>query len=143
MRIAPLAVWAANVEDLEQHREIILAETSVTHASAVAQDAAFVYAQAVAYLLNNTSDADRAHNAFEHALGLSQKFECGQITNWLQTARKKSDEQKKSAVKDWYNLKDLEVAGDESHVRHGFILAFYFLLRSSKLSYEAAIRQTI
>ena len=71
MRIAPLAVWAASVEDLDQHKEMILAETSLTHASAVAQDAAFVYAQAIAYLLNNSGDGNRAHNAFEHALGLS------------------------------------------------------------------------
>ena len=50
---------------------MIKAETSLTHASAEVQDAAFVYAQAVAYLLKNSRDSDRAHNAFEHALGLS------------------------------------------------------------------------
>ena len=42
-----------------------------------------------------------------------------------------------------HNLKDLDFTEEESHVRHSFILAFYFLLRSPKCSYETAIRQTI
>ena len=70
VRVTPLAVWAAEIDDIEMHKKIILAESSFTHSNRLAQDANFVYCQAIAYLLKHSSDVDKVEKAFCHALDL-------------------------------------------------------------------------
>ena len=63
MRITPLAVWASKISDPTRHKAVITAEAELTHRSPVVQDAAFIYSQAIAYLLLHEADAT---GAFKH-----------------------------------------------------------------------------
>ena len=56
MRITPLAVWAAEIDDLAKHRDVIVSETELTHSNPLVHDAAFIYCQAIAFLLKNAFD---------------------------------------------------------------------------------------
>ena len=66
-RIAPLAVWAAEIDDPQEYRKIIAAETELTHSNPLVIEAAFTYGQAIRYLLTNASESDKARKAFQHA----------------------------------------------------------------------------
>ena len=46
------------------HKKIMDAESSFTHSNRLAQDANFVYAQAIAYLLRHSSEKDKIETAF-------------------------------------------------------------------------------
>ena len=54
MRLTPLAVFLAGVTDLSLKKHLIKMEQSMTHANRLAQDAAFIYCEAIGYLLNNS-----------------------------------------------------------------------------------------
>lgn len=60
MRITPLAVWAADIDDLLQHRDVIIAQNELTHSNPLVHDAAFVYSQVIRFLIKNADMADKA-----------------------------------------------------------------------------------
>lgn len=71
----------------------------MTHSNPIVHDAAFIYSQAIAYLLKNSQEAiqDKAVNAFNHALSLCGKmanyeYRRESVANWLQIAVEKAEE---------------------------------------------------
>ena len=86
MRITPLAVWASMISDPTKHKAVITAEAELTHRSPVVHDAAFVYSQAIAYLLLNEGDAAGAfkHVTSEPILALvTAELEGESVGSWL------------------------------------------------------------
>ena len=140
MLLAPLAVWTAGIEDAGVHRALINAHSSLTHADPLAQDAAFVYCRAIAFLLNHRNEPNKARDAFNYVLafGASDAAEkvAPEVIEWLEIAMQlwiKADD--KAAVASF------DVRTNDTLIMPIFVMAFYFLLRGS--SYEAAIRATI
>lgn len=66
MRVMPLAIWAAEIEDHHMHRKLIKSETELTHFNELAHDAAFVYCRAIAFLLKNSTDDDKFKKCFDY-----------------------------------------------------------------------------
>lgn len=59
-------------------------------------------------------------------------------------AKEKAEAQADARASDCDILRDLNVRQDEGHVKHAFIMAFYFLLRyANGCTYELALRETI
>ena len=110
MRISPLAVWAASIPDVQQHRVVISAEVGLTHGNELAHDAAFVYCQAIKYLLNHATENEKERNAFKHAKVLASKCKSGQpcieketVTEWLEIVEQMVHDQ--TAYDDNVNLR--------------------------------------
>lgn len=61
MRIAPLAVFLSKIEDDEKFYDILREEVTITHTHLDVLHAAFVYTQAISFLLNNPTNGDRAN----------------------------------------------------------------------------------
>lgn len=72
MHIAPVAVWATEIDNPNVHRAIMVAFTELTHANPLIHDAAFIYSQAIGFLINNAKDPAKIKKAFEHAVDLSK-----------------------------------------------------------------------
>jgi ADP-ribosylglycohydrolase len=53
MRIAPLAVWLANIDDLETLKTIIEVDVGFTHSNQLVKHAVVVYAASIGYLIRN------------------------------------------------------------------------------------------
>jgi hypothetical protein len=102
-------------------------------------------------LLNNPDEANqtRCKKAFDHALNLSNtiataKIDDQSINAWLMLAREKWLARANKSETDTAILREINVRNDESSVKHGFVMAFYFLLRLIDGSdFEQAIRHTI
>lgn len=131
-----------------------MADQELSHSNPLIIDAAFVYSQTIAYLLHNASADDRATKAFDYAVEIAKNLNKSEkadesISNWLQVAKDaamqyETKTQENSSFKDLDILIDFRIREDEGLAKHGFTLAFYFLLRlSSQGTYEIAIRETI
>jgi ADP-ribosyl-[dinitrogen reductase] hydrolase len=153
MRRTPLAVWAAEIDDIEIHRRVIAADTTLTHSSPVVNDANFIYSQAIAHLIKNSDDSNKFIDAFDKAYGLASTFatsvEKSKNTEhsaklWLEIAREQF-EAFRAGAKDIDVIRDLQIRISQGFVRHAFILSFYFLLRASlgDLDYAKAIGETV
>lgn len=151
-RIAPLAVWAAEIDDPQEYRKIIAAETELTHPNPLVIEAAFTYGQAIRYLLTNTDMTEKASKAFEHAERMARQVTSAvdkdgeSIATWLALARAKAEEHAAGGTMDCDVLREAPLRGedDEDLVKQSFVLAFYFLLRHGNgCSYEDAVRETI
>lgn len=92
----PLAIWASGIADFDMHRRVIKADQELSHANSLILDAAFVYSQAVAYLIHNATEDDRATKAFEFAVGLAKNLAKSEkdgesVSGWLQIAQDSAD----------------------------------------------------
>lgn len=64
--------------------------------------------------------------------------------NWLDKSKSKFEERQAGNHLDKEVLRELKVADNMASCRHGFTLAFYFLLRLKEgCTYELAVRETI
>lgn len=79
MRITPLAVWAADVEDLEVHQALIKADTELTHSNVLAQETCFVYCQTIAVLIKYAHDPEKVTKACGHAAQIAMNMATSQI----------------------------------------------------------------
>ena len=141
VRITPLAVWAAGIEDLNIYRAVIEQEVKITHTDPLVLDASFIYAQTIAYLLNHCAEKDRALRAFEHAMKLSHCVTSLAVKDWLRMAESLVKKQQKS---DFETLRSLNIHDESEFIKHSFVLAFYFLLRvADDLSYKKALQTTV
>lgn len=76
MRCMPHAIFGANMAKAGKFRELkqlVLGEAKFVHANKIVHEAIFVYIAAMAYLLNNPDDPNRAQAAFDLALKLSKE----------------------------------------------------------------------
>ena len=65
MKVTPFAVFTSQMKD---PGALIKADVSMTHPATVVQDAIVIYCEAIHYLLNNPTDADRGIKAYELAV---------------------------------------------------------------------------
>lgn len=131
MRIAPLAIWAharaTTVELMTMARQ----EAQLSHPNVVCQDANAVYCVALAALLN--SGRNSGGTVLERAAASIKSVE-GVISEMDKT------------IKQWFNdsatlsLDGIIVNSQIGHLKHAFILAFYFLRRAT--AFEVAITET-
>ncbi len=61
MRITPLAVYLANLEDDATFAHAVRSEVSLTHSNRTAQDAAVCYCLAIKVLINSLGDREAAY----------------------------------------------------------------------------------
>lgn len=150
-RIMPLAVWAAQIRNPTMHRKVISAETEVTHSIPLLQDANFVYAQTIAFLLHNATKniSSKVDAAFDHAMNIATDLATSKhygqtVKSWLQLAKDMADSWHHYSRTDVMILRDLKARKSEFWVRHPFVLAFFFMLRVGRgISYVQAIEETI
>jgi len=88
MRVAPLAVWAANIQDIDILSSIISTDVGFTHGNETVHQAVLVYSAAIGSLLRNLESQNRAVEAFEFAkqIAIDRKFET--CLEWLDLAQK-------------------------------------------------------
>lgn len=75
MKITPLAVWSAqleNAQNLKQLKEVCTADSKWIHSNPMVHDAVFLYCVAIAHLLNNPTKEMRARDAFNQVYKLSK-----------------------------------------------------------------------
>ena len=72
MRCTPLAVFTAGVNNQSDIKKAILSEVKMTHPNKLVQEAVYIYQCTIHYLLNNLNKKDRAQQAFNQALKLSE-----------------------------------------------------------------------
>ena len=124
-RTTPLAVWLAEVDPASIIHAII-ADVEFTHPNQIVIYAVWAYHLAIQYLLKNTADPQRARKAYEHTLyvlGLEKNEGTKTILKWLEFAEKLT-------TKGPNAINELKIRSENvSHIKHGFILSFYFLLR--------------
>lgn len=160
----PLAVWASTLETSNEVKQAIISDVELSHANPVVQEIIFVFCDTIRFLLWNHNDEDRAQEAFSHAQELAEKdeyagtkskfkdFNCYDLLELAQNLSFNAD----------YGLNDIFflntnyscLAGQQgapnhpSSIKHAFVLAFYFLLRSIKhhdlnLYYEKVLSETV
>ena len=56
MRIAPLAVWASNVTEIDDLKKIISLDVSFTHSNQLVHDAVLIYSAAIGFLVRNFNE---------------------------------------------------------------------------------------
>lgn len=157
-RITPLAVWSSSLKTDEELREVVEAETALTHCHSLVHDASFIYCLALQGLLNHQDDAGRARAAFDHvnasAASTLVKHQKGDnsVVSWLSQAQSLSHQKNLANASAQTHHEFLNSTYDArtnpTSIKHGFVLAFYFLAQAESRTdysefYEEAIRQTI
>jgi ADP-ribosylglycohydrolase len=168
MRVAPLAVWSAGYFDYpEQVHKAIRNDVEFTHTNVLVHESAFVYASAIQYLLLNPNESDRALNAFNYAVKLSEenvsnhKAALDSCKIWLDKSLKMANEAKEAKLEKYSSTGDLKLKQKhvslisnnvdctnkktKNWVKHSFILSFYMLLQyhNGILSSESAFQDVL
>ena len=153
MRITPLAVWAAGIDDPVLFYRVIAADVTFTHASPLVSDAVAVYSRAIATLLRNADDEQKVQIAFDRATEMAStiantvvesddRLRCT-VKGWLEQAMAMHVEVQ-NGKSDAEVVAQLNVREKVGWCRHGFILAFFFLLRMQNgMTYAKAMEETI
>lgn len=161
-RISPLAVWAAGVDNLNLHYRLIKADVTFTHTHGLVIDCAFLYSQAIAILLKNAGNSNKARMAFDHCMALTdthaktvydpyaqrptsrpEGFVPHSTKNWMLLAQENYEEFQ-SGKSDAEVIRSLNILVDDGSLRPAFVIAFYFLLRlQDGVKYEEALLECI
>ena len=132
MRIAPLAVWLANIEDLPTLKKIIEVDVSFTHSNQLVKDAVIIYSATIGYLIRNFDEDGKQVLAFLHARELAEQLENQEIIDWLDNCKKMAtDADMKECLAGISFLKKqtyFNPAVQIGHLKHAFILSYYHLL---------------
>ena len=127
MRATAIAHWAT--ADKEMPAAVIAlmgrVDAQLSHPNPVCQEANALYCYAVALLLRRTEPREAYRLTCEHAMAT-----CGSETvmRWL--------------LNETDDIEALDCRQNQGHVRHGFVLAFYFL-RRPEICYKEVICQTL
>lgn len=73
MRITPLSVWTADVDDVDLHYNLIKSDCELSHSNPLVFDTCFVYSRTIAYLIRNAGDTDKFQKAFSVAVKLAEE----------------------------------------------------------------------
>lgn len=152
MKICPMAVWAAEVllndsdENRKHFKEIIDADAKIIHSEEMTRCCIYVYAGAIAYLINHKDDKNRAEAAINYAMDLANGPYGNKVADngaasaaiWIQEA---SDLWKKcKAVDSWIFNPSIERIEERykcteaiGFIKHAFILSFYYLFKAADI----------
>lgn len=72
MKLAPLAVWTSSLSSVEELKTAVVADVEFTHSNKLVQLICYVYCASINFLLNNPLDPDRATQAYEIAIQLTE-----------------------------------------------------------------------
>ena len=104
MRVTPAAVFTSKLSNKAIAKEIIEADTKLTHPDLTVQESIYWYCESIHYLLNNPTDPNRAQTAFDLALkSENTKFHPNQkrlFIEWLGLAQQLNQAAKEKLVLD-------------------------------------------
>jgi len=136
LRLLPLAVWTSSVKNPYQVKKAIAAEAAFIHQSKLVHSAIFIYVMALQCLLRNPLDEQRGARAYDFAYELSkQELARGaqpgdSAREWLEQAYQMANASDRDEVAVTYLAQTYSCMERPEELKHAFILAFYFLLKS-------------
>ena len=150
MRVTPLAVWAAECDDPAMHRELIKADTELSHGNPLVHDVCYVYSATIAFLIRNANEPNRFASALEYANKLasehcSARDQDQSVIEYLTLATDLNALKKNEGLEDKVVLAKLDARNKIGWLRHGFVMAFYFLhrLANNDCDFATAIQESI
>ena len=166
MKLAPLAVWTSSLSSVEILKSVVIADVEFIHSNELVQLICYVYSASVNFLLNNPNDPDRALQAYEIAVQLTESelsvidstdsemrtcLVCLMIARQLSEEHDNQQKQKNQVgiEDDEFLSQNYDCTEQMGFVKHAFILTFYFLLRADKRNnnfkgfFEYVLRQVI
>lgn len=118
MRSTPIAALLPETLNAES---FAMEDAALSHPHKVCQQCNAIYTVTIKLLIDGKGDHEAAYNA---AIEYAKEIKAEVPLKWLRE-----------------NLQDIDCKSSIGHVRHGFVLAFYFL--RNKISYEESIIQTL
>jgi ADP-ribosylglycohydrolase len=129
MRVCPIAIWTCQMP-IETIAEYARADARLSHPNKVCQDCNAVYCIAIAHLIMHPGDADGAIQLIEDYVIKSPTHIHQRVHDWVLIDSKLP-----------FTQFTQDVSRNIGWIKHGFILAIYFLRNKTK--FEDAIMKTI
>ena len=104
------------------------------------RDCCVAYSAAIGYLCRNFDEYDKQDYAFNYAVVVAKHLKNKQVVEWLSLAKQMESEADfdKCLAGANYLVKQkyIDPLQNVGHLKHGFVLAFYFLLLFQKCAQE-------
>lgn len=128
MRSTPVAVYGHLLSRPDLKR-VVEADCNFTHCHPNVIDAVYLYSFAIGHLIKLGDNPERANLAFAETIEAAKEKCTKDVKDWL-------DLSFQFALNGGWDIRVLDPCQKIGFLKHGFVLAFYFLQLMPSLTYE-------